>query len=122
MGVGVSTTAVANPWLDTLPSTVHWQQHVGDPGDGTQNPSLTTTRQPVPLGAASGGAKAMTGTPPVQTMVANETITHGSFWSSPTGGTCLFTAQAPVPKTVAAGGTVTLDSLTVSIPATARMS
>lgn len=127
MTVGLSA-AVLNAWLDSLegisytPPAGFWVQlHTGDPGSaGTANVSSVTTRQAIAASAfnpASGGSKTTTANPCEWTDWAGstETIGYVSFHSASTGGTFLGSAQASTAKTVAAGDTLRLTGLTITI-------
>ncbi len=123
MTVGLSATAVANGWLDTLAGTAYTapagfyvKLHTGDPGSaGTSSASAETTRKSVSWSAASAGSKSMSGTVSWTSWAAgSETISHVSFWSASTAGTFLGSAALTASKSVANGDTLTLSTLTVA--------
>lgn len=123
MAVGLSTTNLANKWLDmlggtafTAPSGTYVKLHQGDPGSaGTANASAVTTRSELTLTSASSGAVALTGTQPSWSMTASEVISHISVWDAATGGDFLWSAQLAVAKTVANGDTLTLTTCGLSL-------
>lgn len=123
MTVGLSTTGVANRWLDwlfgtseTAPAASYIKLHTGDPGSaGTANASAVTTRSAVTMASASGGSKSITGTNPSWSMTATETISHISLWDASTAGTFLTSVALTASKSVASGDTLNLTSLTVSV-------
>ncbi|QDK02326.1 hypothetical protein SEA_ABSOLUTEMADLAD_33 [Mycobacterium phage AbsoluteMadLad] len=122
MAVG-PTAYLVNKLLDhalrgvayTPPSVIYFKGHIGDPGAaGANNASAQTARVAVTFLAASGGTVLLTGTPEI-TLNATETITHGSLWdtSGPTGGNCLWTAQATVSKGGVSGDIIRLSGFQV---------
>lgn len=123
MAVGLSTTNLANNWLNmlrgtafTAPSALYVKLHVGDPGNaGTASPSAVTTRSALTLAAASGGAVGLTGTAPSWSMTTTENISHISVWDNATAGNFLWSAQLAVTKTVADGDTLTLTTCGLSL-------
>lgn len=96
------------------------QLHTGAPGSaGTSNVSSVTTRPAVTWAAASGGSQSMNGTPPAWSNWAGtngEVDTDVSFWSASTLGTFGFSAALSSPVTMNTGDSLTLTSITVSIP------
>lgn len=127
MTVGVSTTNVANGWLNairtggtsyTAPTTVYVQLHTADPGaSGTTSVSVgSTTRNSVSHNAASSGSITISGTAgPWTNGGTSETITHVSVWTATTAGTFLYSAALSSSQAWASGNTFTLNGLTVSI-------
>jgi hypothetical protein len=124
MTVGLHTANLANKVLDhfrggtawTQPAGIYAQLHIGDPGAaGTANQSAVTTRIKVNFAAAASGAIAETGTAPVWTMTATETISHLSFWDAISGGNVVCSSQAAAPRAVISGDTVTLNTCTISL-------
>lgn len=128
MTVGLSTTATANAWLNTLRgtsaatftgvTTMFVQLHTGDPGaSGTANVSSTTTREAVNFNAASAGSQTITGTTQWTSWAGSngEVVSHISTWGSSTLGTFYYSAALTTPKTVNTGDTLTLTTLTVSL-------
>lgn len=119
MTVGVSTTNVANKWLDAIRGTsfsvaaVYVKLHTGDPGaSGASNAAAgSTTRPAITWAAASSGAIAMNGTAPSWTNGGtSETISHISFWDANTAGNFLGSAALSASQAWASGNTFTLTS------------
>ena len=127
MPVGSSAVNLANKWLDMFdatafaaPAGTYVKLHTGDPGAaGASNLSSVTTRPAVTWTAASGGSKASTGTPSWANWAgANpEVVTHISVWDAATNGTghFLFSAALSASKTINAGDTLNLTSLTYAL-------
>jgi len=123
VAVGLSTTNLANNWLNMLrgsafnaPTSLYVKLHVGDPGSaGTASPSAVATRAQLTLAQASGGAVALTGTQPSWLMTASENISHISVWDNASSGSFLWSAQLAVTKTVASGDTLTLTTCGLSL-------
>lgn len=127
MAVGVSTTNVANGWLNairsggttyTVVAGAFVQLHTGDPGAaGTANVSVgSTTRLSVTQNAASGGSITISGTVgPWTNGGTSETISHISVWTASSAGTFLYSAALAASQAWASGNTFTLNSLTVSV-------
>lgn len=87
----VYTEAGKNLLLGALPDPIYVQLHTGDPGSaGTSNVSSETTRKAVDLAAASGGARtseAVAEWDPIS-LSGTENLTHVSYWSASSAGTC----------------------------------
>lgn len=123
MAVGLSTTNLANKWLNmlggtafTAPAGTYVKLHQGDPGSsGADNPSAVTVRAALALTTASLGSVALTGTQPSWSMTDSEVISHISVWDAETDGNFLWSAQLAVPKTVTAGDTLTLTTCGLSL-------
>lgn len=127
MTVGVSTTNVANKWLDairdngstfTVVADTFVKLHTGDPGSaGASNAAVgDATRKAVAQSAASAGAIAITGTNPVWTNGGtSETITHVSVWDASSGGNFLYSVQLSASQAWVSGNTFTLTALSVSV-------
>lgn len=123
MAVGLSTTNLANNWLNmlrgtafTAPTGLYVKLHTGDPGAaGTANASAVTTRSQLTLAVASGGAVALTGTQPSWSMTTSETVSYISVWDNASTGNFLWSAQLSVAKTVANGDTLTLTTCGLSL-------
>lgn len=130
MAVGLSTTNLANAWLNTMrgggsgsnftaPATLFVQLHTGDPGSaGTGGSPLTTAgRQALTFGAASSGSMAISGTTQWTSWADTNgaVVSHISVWSASTSGTFYFSAQLTASKTVNTGDTLTLSSLTFAL-------
>lgn len=121
MTVGLSTTGLANPLLNTLNNTslaisaVWVQLHTADPGpNGTATVSAVATRQLATFSAAALGALALSSSPTPWTMTTGETIVAISLWTAATAGTFLWSATLAVNKTVANGDTLTLNTCGLS--------
>lgn len=121
MADGLST-AVANAALNNIVGTDanNVQLHTGAPGSaGTSNVSSVTTRPAVTWASASGGSVSANGTMPAWTNWAGtngEVDTDVSFWSASSAGTFGFSAQLSSSVTMNTGDSLTLTSITISIP------
>lgn len=127
MTTGLSTTNVANAWLNAIRSggstmTVvpgtFVKLHTGDPGSaGASNAAAgSTTRVAVTQAAASGGSIALNGTAPVWTNGGtSETITHISVWDASTSGNFLYSAALSASQAWVSSNTFTLTGLTVAL-------
>jgi len=122
MTVGLSTTLLANKWLDmlggtafTAPAGAFAELHLGDPGaNGTANPSTETSRKSITYSAASGGSKAMSNTPSWSWVQGTETISHLAIWDASTSGNFLFSITLTASKQVANGDTLNITALSIS--------
>lgn len=120
MADGLSTT-VANAALTSIVGTnaADVQLHTGAPGAaGTANVSSTTTRQSVTWGSPSAGSVAASNQPAWTSWAGTngEVDTDISFWSAPTSGTFGMSMQLSAPVTMNTGDSLTLTSITVTIP------
>lgn len=126
MTVGLSTSNVANGWLNTLRNgsnftaiaTPFVKLHTGDPGaSGASNAAAgSTTRVAVTQSAASGGSITISGTNPSWTNGGtSETITHISVFDASTAGNFLYSAALSASQAWVSGNTFTLTGLTVSL-------
>ena len=120
MADGLSTT-VANAALNNIVGTNanDVQLHTGAPGSaGTANVSSTTARQAVTWGSASAGSVAASNQPAWTNWAGTngEVDTDLSFWSASTSGTFGFSLQLSSSVTMDTGDSLTLTSLTVTIP------
>ena len=127
MTVGVSTTNVANRWLDairsggstfTVVAGTFVKLHTADPGasGATAAACVTALRVASPTAAASSGSITINGTNPSWTNGGtSETISHISVWDASTAGNFLYSAALSTPQAWVSGNTFTLTSLTVSI-------
>lgn len=127
MTLGISTTDVANDFLDVFGNTsfsgiaavwVQLHKSTGEPGAaGTSNVSAETTRKQITWsGAASGGSKTSSGTLSWSSWSAGtETIRYISLWTASTGGTFLWSGQLSADKTVNNSDTLNITSITISI-------
>lgn len=127
MTVGVSTTNVANGWLNairasgstfTVVAGTFVKLHTADPGSAgaTAAAAGSTTRVAVTQSAASGGAIAQSGTAPVWTNGGtSETITHISVWDASSAGNFLYSVALTASQAWVSTNTFTLTSLGVSI-------
>lgn len=126
MTIGMSAY-LANGFLNiirgtsfTAPTAIYVKLHTGDPGSaGTANASANTTRVAITFAAASGGSMSITGTAPVWTMTASETLTNVSFWDASTSGNFLWSAALTSSRAVNSGDTYTLSTDTVNFTAIA---
>lgn len=117
MALGVST-AVANSFLNALcrataytgPAALWVKLHIGDPGVGTGNPAVHTTRIQATFGsAASGGAISNTVALAWTSVSGAEDYTHFSVWDASTAGTFQFSG------TITANAVLIGDTFTVPI-------
>ena len=121
MADGLSTT-VANAALNNIVGTDanNVQLHTGAPGSaGTSNVSSVTTRPAVTWASASAGSVAANGTNPAWTSWAGsngEVDTHISFWSASSSGTFGFSMPLNASVTMDTGDSLTLTSISVTIP------
>ena len=90
--------------------TPYLQQHTGDPGPaGTSNVSAETTRKALTFAAPStvGSNRSSTASQVSWTWSAGgETLTHGSIWDAPSGGTFKGSLAWSSSRDVANGDTV----------------
>jgi hypothetical protein len=122
MPVGLSTTTLANNWLNMLravafvaPAGTFIKLHIGDPGAaGATNPSVVVTRQSATFSAAASGAIALSNAPAFA-MTATETISHISVWDAATLGNLLWTAALTTAKAVVNTDTLTFTTVGVSL-------
>jgi hypothetical protein len=122
MATGLSTTTLANNWLNmlravafTAPAGTFIKLHTADPGAaGATAPSVVTTRQSATFSAAASGAIALSNAPAFA-MTATETITHISVWDAVTVGNLLWTAVLTTAKSVVNTDTLTFTSVSVSL-------
>jgi hypothetical protein len=114
------TAANANSALTTWTgSATNVQLHTGPPGaNGTSNVSSVTTRPAVTWNAASAGSITASNQPAWANWAGTspETDTDVSFWSASTLGTFEFSAQLSSSVTMNTGDTLTLTSITITIP------
>lgn len=120
MADGLSV-AVANAALSTIIGTDanYIQLHTGDPGSsGTSNVSSVTTREAVTWAAPSAGSVAASDSPAWTSWAGTngEIVTDLSFWSASSSGTFGFSMQLTAPVTMDTGDSLTLTSITVTIP------
>jgi hypothetical protein len=95
------------------------QLHTGDPGSaGTSNVSTTTTRQAVTWGIPSGGSVSASNEPVWSSWAGTngEIDTDLSFWSAASGGTFGLSMQLASSVTMDTGDSLTVTSITISIP------
>lgn len=95
------------------------QLHTGPPGSaGTANASSVTTREAVTWGSASAGSISASNEPEWTAWAGTngETDTDISFWSLASSGVFGFSMQLSSPVVMDTGDSLTLTSLTVSIP------
>lgn len=109
VGTGTNQTNAAN----------YVQLHTGAPGSaGTSNVSNNTTREAVTWNSASAGSVSASNTPAWTSWAATngETDTDISFWSLSSSGTFCMSMQLSSSVTMDTGDSLTLTSITVSIP------
>lgn len=96
------------------------QLHTANPGSaGTTSVSSVTTRPAVTWGSASGGVVSANGTLPSWTSWAGtnaEVVTYISLWSASSSGTFGLSAQLGSSVTMNTGDSLTLTSISVTIP------
>jgi hypothetical protein len=116
------TAYLANKLLDhvcrnvayTPPAVVYFQAHTGQPGAAcTSNVATNTTRYACSFAAAASGAIALSNTPE-HTLGGTNTITHGSFWDTASGGNALWSADASVAKGGVSGDIIRVTTAPLS--------
>lgn len=121
---GLSTTNVANAWLNTLRnnaaqfSAVYVQLHTISPGaSGTTGISVGgSTRLQATFSAPSGGELDLASAiGPWTNSGTTETLTDISLWSAASGGTFLMSLPLTTSKPWASGDTFTLNTLTLTL-------
>lgn len=119
MADGLST-ADANAALATIiASAAFVQLHTGAPGSaGTANISSTTTRQAVTWGTPASGSVSATNQPVWSSWAgtSGENVTDISFWSASTAGNFEFSMQISPSEIMATSDSLTLTSITVTLP------
>ena len=127
MTLGLSATNTANAFLDVFGNTTFtgisgvWVQlhtSAGEPGSaGSVNVSAETTRKQITWsGAASGGAKTMSGTLSWTSWTAgNETIKYITLWDASTSGNFLWSGELSAEKAVTNGDTLNITALTIAV-------
>lgn len=120
MADGLSTT-VANAALNNIVGTNanNVQLHTGAPGSaGTANVSSVTTRPSVTWNSASGGSVSASNQPAWTSWAGTngEVDTDISFWSASVAGTFGLSMQLNASVTMDTGDSLTLTSITISIP------
>src|SRR3954467_14245171 len=126
MAVGLSTTNLANAWLNTIRgtsaatftavTTIFLEFHTADPGaSGTTAVSTgLATRQAMNFNAASAGSMSLTATVS-GTATGADTITHVAIFGASTAGTFYASAALTASKTVANGDTLSITTFTFSL-------
>lgn len=120
MSAGVSTT-VADAALGTITGTdwAYAQLHTGNPGSaGTSNVSSVTTREAITWGSASSASISASNQPAWTSWAGTngETDTDVSGWSASTAGTYGGYVALSASVTMNTGDSLTLTSLSISIP------
>ena len=120
MADGLSTT-VANAALNNIVGTNanNVQLHTGAPGSaGTANVSSVTTRPSVTWNSASAGSVSASNQPAWTNWAGTngEVDTDISFWSASVAGTFGLSMQLNASVTMDTGDSLTLTSITISIP------
>lgn len=113
--------AVANAALGNITGTDanDIQLHIGAPGSaGTSSVSSVTTRQAVTWGAAAGGVISASNLPAWTSWAGSngEVVTDISFWSASSSGTFGLSMPLNSPVTMNTGDSLTLTSVSVTIP------
>ena len=105
--------------------TLYVKLHLGDPGtNGTSNAAAETDRIPVnawtAAGAAGAGYRGISNTEVEEILnaAATENVTHVSFWSASSGGTCHFVAALAGTLNVTAADTIQIPigALVIKFP------
>lgn len=120
MADGLST-AVADAALSTIVGTdaAYVQLHTGAPGSaGTTAVSSVTTREAVTWGSPSAGEVAASNEPAWTSWAGTnaEVVTDISLWSLATSGTFGLSMQLGSSVTMDTGDSLTLTSLTITLP------
>ena len=120
MADGLST-AVANAALNNIVGTDanNVQLHTGPPGaNGTANVSSVTTRPAVTWNSASAGSVTASNQPAYSSWAGTngEIVTDISFWSASVAGTFGLSMQLASTVTMNTGDSLTLTSITITIP------
>lgn len=112
--------ANANSSLSTMTASAAWiALAIGAPGAaGTANPSSVTTRQNVTWGSPSAGVIAASNQPEWTAWAGTngEVDTDLTFWSASTAGTFELSMLLNSPVTMDTGDSLTLTSITITIP------
>ena len=122
MADGIAT-AMCNTLLTTLttsPACTYVQLHTGAPGAaGTSNVSSVTTREAVTWGSASSASISASNQPEWTSWAGTngEVDTDISFWTASTSGTFNMSIQLSSSVTMDTGDSLTLTSISVSLPA-----
>jgi hypothetical protein len=115
--IAAHANALLNVYRNTAVSAianVYVQLHTADPGAaGTTAVSAVTTRNEITWNAASAGSMTILALSPYS-MTATETITHVSFWSATSAGTCYRTAALTSGVPVINGSSFDLTTCTFS--------
>ena len=120
MADGLST-AVADAALATITGTDanYVQLHTGAPGSaGTSNVSSTTSREAVAWNSASGGEITASEEPAWTDWGGDsgEMVTDISFWSISSSGAFGFSMELSAEVTMDTGDSLTLTSISITIP------
>lgn len=108
----------------TWPSTVYLALHTTDPGEAGTGAEVTGgsgpyARQAITFSAASGGSIAMSSTAHPSGIdfsgMPGATVTHVAIWDLSSGGNCLWSGALTSSRTVTAGDTLRITSLTVTL-------
>jgi len=115
----IALSAIVGTGTNQANSANYVQLHTGAPGSaGTSNVSSVTTRESVTWGSASAGSVAASNEPEWTSWAGTngETDTDISFWSASTSGNFGFSCQLSSSVTMDTGDSLTLTSITASIP------
>ena len=104
----------------TGPGTVYLALHTQDPGEagtGTEVAAgaYTYARQSIAFSAASGGSISMSNAYIEYTNMPGVTVTHVALWDASSSGNCLWSGALTASRTVTAGDTLRITSLTVTL-------
>jgi len=106
----------------TGPTTVYLALHTQDPGElgtGTEVSAgaYSYARQPISFSAASGGSISMSNAYIEYTNMPGVTVTHVALWDDDgtPAGNCLWSGALTASRTVTAGDTLRITSLTVTL-------
>ncbi len=108
-----------------LPATLYLQLHIGNPGtNGTANVATETDRIAInpwtAPGAGAAGYRAMSNTAVEELLnaAADDDVTHVTYWSASSGGTCWFIDALAATIEVLTGNTVSIDigAAVISVP------
>lgn len=97
------------------PTTVYFQAHTGAPGAAmTANVAANGTRVAVTFSAAASGNINISNAPE-HILGATQTISHGSFWDTASGGNPLWSSAASVSKGGVAGDIIRVSTAGLSL-------
>jgi hypothetical protein len=115
----IALNAIVGTGTNQANAASYVQLHTGDPGSaGTANVSNVTTRESVTWGSAAAGTVSASNEPEWTSWAGTngETDTDISFWSASTSGTFGMSMTLSSSVTMDTGDSLTLTSISVSIP------